>query len=100
MSDVKTLYQRLRAMPWPALAREIGDFALYESLLAGCADQVIRGGLIDVSKVPTPDEETLVHVRMLRAKAKKSEEETAFVEYFDLLEEIRLSLAGGLNRSA
>jgi hypothetical protein len=100
MSDVKTLYKRLRAKPWPILAREVGDFALYESLLAGCADQVMRGGLIDVSKVPTADEETLVRVRALRAKADKSLEETAFLEYFDLLEEIRSSLAGGLNRSA
>jgi hypothetical protein len=95
MSDVKAFYERLRVMPWPALARSVGDFALYESLLAGCADHVMRGGLIDVSKVPTPDEETVTYVGLLRAKADRSEEETAFLEYFDLLEEIRSSLAGG-----
>lgn len=97
MNDVKAPYQSLRAMPWPALARSVGDFALYESLLAGCADQVMRGGLIDVSKVPTPDEGTVTHVRVLRAKADRSQEETAFLEYFDLLEEIRASLAGEQN---
>lgn len=100
MSDVVELYQRLRVMPWPALARSVGDFALYESLLVGCADRVMRGGLVDVSQVPTPDEETVLHVRVMRAKADRSDEETAFLDYFDLLEKIRSSLSGGSNRDA
>ena len=40
MRDIKVLYERLRATPVPALARSIGDFGLYESLLAGCVDRV------------------------------------------------------------
>jgi hypothetical protein len=99
MRDLKDLYERLRAMRWPALAGSVGDCALYESLLAGCADRVLRGGLLDVSKVPLPDEETVTHVGMLRAKDDRSPEEIAFLEYFDLLEEIRSLLAGRQDRS-
>ena len=42
MKDLKLLYERLRALPSPALAKNVGDFALYEALLAGCADRVVR----------------------------------------------------------
>jgi len=94
MSDVKALYERLRKLPWPVLANRVGDFALYESLLAGCADRVVRGRLLDISKVPIPDDETLTQVDMLRTKGERSDEETAFLEYFDLLEEIRAALGG------
>jgi hypothetical protein len=86
-------------MPWPALAGSVGDFGLYDSLLAGCADRVLRGGLLDVSKVPIPDDETVAHVNMLRAKVNRSQEEAAFLQYFDLAEEIRSVLAGERNRS-
>jgi hypothetical protein len=68
---------------------------LYESLLAGCADRVVHGGLLDTSEVPLLDRETVTHVAMLRTKDDRSTEETAFLEYFDLLEEIRSALAGG-----
>jgi hypothetical protein len=68
MSDIRDLYERLRATPWPSRAGRVGDFALYESLLAGCADRVVRGGLLDVSTVPIPDEDTVIHVGMLREK--------------------------------
>ncbi len=56
-------------MPWPALANNVGDFALYDSLLAGCADRVVRGGLLDVSKIPVPDAETVAYTSELRAKS-------------------------------
>jgi hypothetical protein len=98
MRDVKALYERLRATPWPALAGSIEDFPLYESLLAGCADQVVKGYPLDISKVPTPDHKTVAQVAMLRKKGDKSQEEMAFLDYFDLLEEIRLALAGGTRR--
>jgi hypothetical protein len=94
MKDVKLLYERLRALPSPALAKSVGDFALYESLLAGCADRVVRGGLLDVSKIPVPDAETVAYASELRAKSNHTSEETAFLGYFDLLEEIRLALIG------
>jgi hypothetical protein len=93
-SLVKLLYERLRASPWPALAKNVGDFAFYESLLAGCADRVVRGGLLDVSKIPIPDAETIAYTSALRAKSNRTSEEAIFLGYFDLLEQIRLALIG------
>ena len=92
MKTVKQLYERLTALPAPVLGRSIDDFALYEALLAGCAHRVANGQLLDLSTVPLPDEGTLLAVAELRAKATPSPDERAFLEYFNLLEEIRAAL--------
>ena len=68
MQQVKLLYDRLRALPCPSLAKGVGDFVLYDSLLAGCADTDARGRLLDLSKVPAPDSETVEFVTSLRRK--------------------------------
>jgi hypothetical protein len=94
MKTVKSLYERFRALPFPALGRSIGDFPLYEALLAGCASRVANGYLLDLSTVPSPDDGTLEAVAELRAKAALSADERAFLEYFELMEEIRLALGG------
>jgi hypothetical protein len=36
-------------------------FALYEAVPVGCVDRVVRGGLLDVLKIPVPDAETVVY---------------------------------------
>jgi hypothetical protein len=90
--DIRSLYDRLRALSWPVLAKSIGDFALYESLLVGCADRAAQGHLVEVSEVPTPDEEASFLVSRLRMKGNPSHDERAFLEYFDLLDEIRSAL--------
>jgi hypothetical protein len=51
-----------------------------------------HGHLLDLSTVPGPDDGTLKAVSELRAKAELSADERAFLEYFELLEEIRLAL--------
>jgi hypothetical protein len=79
----------LRALPFPVLAKSIGEFALYDALLAGLADRVAQGHLVEASEVPANDEETVSHVSMLRKKSNPSPEEMAFLEYFDLLGKIR-----------
>lgn len=94
MKTVKLLYEQFRALPFPALGRSIGDFPLYEALLAGCASRLANGYLLDISTVPSPDEETLKAVTEFRAKTSLSDDERAFLEYFDLMEEIRLALGG------
>ena len=94
MKTVKSLYEHFRALPFPALGRSIGDFPLYEALLAGCASRLANGYLLDLSTVPSPDEQTLNAVAEFRAKAPLSPDERAFLEYFDLMEEIRLALIG------
>ena len=94
MRTVKPLYERFRALPFPALGRSIGDFPLYEALLAGCASRVANGYLLDLSTVPSPDEDTVKAVAELRAKTSLSADERAFLEYFGLMEEIRIALGG------
>jgi hypothetical protein len=94
MKTVKQLYERLCALRAPVLGRSIDDFALYEALLAGCAHRVAHGHLLDLSTVPSPDEGTLKAVAALRAKAELSIDERAFLEYFELMEEMRAALGG------
>jgi hypothetical protein len=94
MHKVKPLYDKFLALRWPALGSEVGHFVLYDSLMAGCADRAARGLPVDVAKIPAPDDETIAHVRLLRAKTMRSPDEIAFLEYYDLLEEIRISMIG------
>lgn len=82
------------ALPAPALGRNIDDFQLYEALLAGCADRVANGHLLDLSTVPSPDDGTFSVVAELRSKTELSADERAFLEYFDLMEAIRAELGG------
>lgn len=94
MAEVRDLYERLRGLPFPALGKQVGDFPLYDSLLAGCADRAYRGQQVDIAEVPVPDEETAKQVALLRKKDRLSMEEAAFLEYFDTLECLRLALGG------
>jgi hypothetical protein len=91
-SDVKhieRLYAKLRALPFPTLGKSIGDFPLYDALLAGLASRAAQGHFDENSTIPAPDTPTISHASILRKKDDKSPAEMAFLEYFDLLEEIR-----------
>jgi hypothetical protein len=90
---VKLLYANLRALSFPTIGKGVGDFVLYDSLLAGCADRVVRGEF-DVSNLPALDSETASVVTMLRKKSDRSDDENAFIQYFDLLQSLRLALGG------
>lgn len=91
-SMLRELYERLRATPFPALGKRVGDFVLYDSLLAGCADRVARGERVAVVEIPIPDDETMSFVNELRRKQSLGREEHDFLSYFDLLEQIRSAL--------
>jgi hypothetical protein len=92
MIELGHLYERLRAKPWPALAKNVGEFPLYESLLVGCADRALKGMHLNSSDIPTPDPATVDRVRSLREKEAPSEQEAEFLAYYELLEKIRLVL--------
>jgi hypothetical protein len=92
MATIQELFDRLRRAPFPRLGKRVGDFPLYDSLLAGCTERASRGELVPPSEIPVPDDETLKCVAELRQKSDTSPEERAFLEYFDLLEEIRVAL--------
>jgi hypothetical protein len=89
---VNKLYERLRAEPFPVLGKRVGDFGLYDSLIAGYADRVSKGEHVPRSQVPDADNATLDQVRELRRKANLDPDERAFLEYFELLEELRTAL--------
>ena len=95
MKDMKLLYARLCALRFPSLGRSIGNFALYDALLAGFASRAAQGCLVNVAEVPVPDEQTITQVTKLRAKGSRSQDEMAFLDYFDALEEIRSALSHG-----
>jgi hypothetical protein len=92
MAKINELFDTLRQQPFPDLGKRVGDFPLYDSLLAGCAERASRGELIPQSEIPIPDAATERFVSELRQKSATSGEEHAFLVYFDLLEQIRLSL--------
>jgi hypothetical protein len=88
MNEIEELLNRLKYVPWPYLARHVGDFALYESLLVGCASSGIEGQSCELSSLPQPDEETVSVVKAMREKTLQSKDEKDFLEYFDLLESL------------
>jgi hypothetical protein len=94
--EEKRVLEKLRRLPFPKLGKQIGDFPLYDSLLAGVADRYIRGRPVDRSEIPEPDLETLDAVAALRAKAAAdlSEEEKQFLEYYEHMEHVRGVLLG------
>jgi hypothetical protein len=68
----------------------VSDFSLYDALLAGLASRAAQDHFDENSAIPAPDEPTTSYASMLRKKGGKSSAEIAFLEYFDLLEEIDL----------
>ena len=94
MSDLKATCEHIRRLPWPVLAKSTRDFGLYDSLLMGYADRALHGEHFDSSDIPIPDAETIEFVNGLRTQHRLLADEKAFLEYFDLLEQVRLALTG------
>jgi|SRR2546426_6180359 len=93
MATIKELYGRLLATPFPRLGGLVGEFLLYDSTLAGYASRLAEGATVDqVAARIEVDDETLQTVATLRAKKGRTEEEQEFLDYFDLLEEIRTAV--------
>lgn len=89
-SSIKKLYERLKNLPVSNLAKQdIGGFMLYDSLLAGCASRAGNGEVISKSEIPEPGEELTTQISTLRQKNDLTSGERAYLEHFDLLEEIR-----------
>jgi hypothetical protein len=92
VSEIQELFDRLRRAPFPTLGKRVGDFPLYDSLLAGCAERACRGEVVPPSEIPVPDDETSRCVAELQQRSDIRQEERAFLQYFDLLEQIRMVL--------
>jgi len=72
---------------------------LFDSIIAGYASRLARSESLDsaASRV-TADEGTLRFVSELRAKETRTREEQAFLDYFGLLDEVRLAIVAAANK--
>jgi hypothetical protein len=96
---IALLYESFKRLPFPALGGQIGDFPLYDSLLAGFAHSFLTGSKPDAASIPLPDSGTIQKVRNLRRKKNLSEEERLFINYFESIESLRSALEGALRRT-
>ncbi len=90
----EVVLEKLRRLRFPSLGKQIGDFPLYDSLLAGLADRHLTGKKVSRAEVPEPDPQTLEAVAALRLKTRAvlSEEEREFLRYFEHTERVRAIL--------
>ena len=100
MTNAMRLYRRLREAPFPSLGKRVGHFPLWDSIIAGYASRLADGDAMDdlAASEVTADDETLKVVAGLRAKESHTAEEQAFLDYYALLEEIRLAIVAAARK--
>ncbi len=99
MKDLQFYYSLLCATPMPHLGKLIGDFALYDSLLAGWAGRAMRGEIVGAGDLPDLDDETRMLAEHVRQTATPTFEELEFVKYLDLTDAVRRCLLDTLSTS-
>jgi|SRR5579875_867783 hypothetical protein len=87
--SISVLFDELRNIPFPELGKVIGDFVLYDSLLAGTASSFLAGVPIDLEAIPVPDQETETALNTLEKKSTLDRQEAEFLKYAQLLDELR-----------
>src|SRR5262245_40526346 len=93
LDAVRMLLNRIKAEPFPNMGKAMGDFVLYDALLAGTATSAVAHRPVAVDDIPIPDAETVEIVNGLRTRTSLSISENEFVAYFDLLIELRDAVA-------
>jgi hypothetical protein len=86
---IRSLLNEFKNVPFPLLGKELGDFPLYDSLLAGIASSLAENAKIDLGFVPAPDKEAQALFDLLKSKSGCTPEEAQFLKYYRLLEELR-----------
>lgn len=95
----REFWKRHVAAPFPLVGGPVGDFPLYDSLHAGQLSRACDGELFAADEVIGPDDATLEFLAALRRKPAPTEDERAFVEYFEQMEEARALLVAGFTGS-
>ncbi len=72
------------------MGKVVGDFGLYDSLLAGTVASFLAG--LHLEDIPGPDEESEQILVLLKNKQNRNQQETEFLEYGELLERLRSEL--------
>jgi hypothetical protein len=99
MSGPSRLYTRLRSLPFPRLGKEVGDFGLYDDILAGYAQRLEKGSsLADMPSDIEADAETMRFVAEIEAKKDRTREEQDLLDYWGVLEEIRTAAMAAMHR--
>jgi hypothetical protein len=99
--SIRDRFETFKKMPFPKLGKTVGDFPLYDSLLAGTVASFLDGAKLDLASIPAPDAETEETVRALRRKSRLSVQEAEFVKYVDFLEQLRVEITKAIRpRSA
>ncbi|HNB51663.1 MAG TPA: hypothetical protein PK530_06955 [Anaerolineales bacterium] len=91
-NKLSRLYRQFFTMRFPPLGYQIGDFVLYDSLLAGFISRYEAGENINIDELPISDLETDQAVASLLSKEQLDLEELKFLEYFALMDEMRRML--------
>ena|SRR5437764_14992811 len=95
--DIRALFEQFKRTSFPDLGQAVGDFALYDSLMAGTISSFLEGAKISPAAIPAPDHETEEVLRVLKRKAKPTKQETDFLKYAQLLGELRVEIAKAAN---
>jgi hypothetical protein len=88
MSNILDIYERLKQQTFPSVGKRVGDFPLYDALLAGIADRAVRGERIMPQDLPVLDDECASYINNLRSNDNRSNEDQEFIDYYNILEEL------------
>jgi hypothetical protein len=94
---MRALFDRFKNTPFPELGKAVGDFALYDSLMAGTVSSLLDGATIAPDAIPAPDRDTEEMLKVLMKKTKLTKQEAEFVKYAQLLQELRAEVVRAVN---
>jgi hypothetical protein len=97
--DLAELYSRFLSMRFPALGKSIGNFPLYDGIVAGAISSYLQGADVHPADIEPPDHQTLDEITALFSKSELSDDEKYFLEYWRTLEELRLRVRNELVQS-
>jgi hypothetical protein len=88
-TEAQKYLEYIKKLPFPRMGKNVGDFALYDSLLVGFATRYVNGESLSPENIPAPDAGTRATVSAISSKTVPSKDEAAFVAYFKALESLR-----------
>jgi hypothetical protein len=94
---IRVLFEEFKSTPFPQLGKVVGDFALYDSLMAGTVSSFLDGDKVDLEDIPVPDKETEETLNVLEKSPKLDEQEADFVKYAQLLHTLREEITKTIN---
>jgi hypothetical protein len=88
------LYERLKALPFPAFGKTLDLFPAYEAALAGNLSRLAQDlPMDDSARDPSPPPEILKAVTGIRKNSRAAtKDEHSFLDYYEVLEEVQISI--------